>query len=265
MRFIMTAKPGDHTFLFANLEAAFRAGQAQVLTLWEAATQTLHHFRWLNDTSLNEANEDVLVNLLEYWGHPGSPGRWCTSTVMTDLRITTDSVWHIMRGGRNFTGKIENETHNTLKNQGYHFEHNFGHGQQHLSVVFALVMLLAFRGSGATTLLPTLQTALQKAGSKRQLWEDLRGFFRTLVFTSLAEVWEAIARGLDKAKAGRCCWTTRSLKCPQATEQEKPCTGCPSGIAGASVPRGRNESEKDAELSCHTGNRGVRPRVGIIR
>ena len=44
------------------------------------------------------------------------------------------------------------------------------------------------------------QTALQKAGSKRQLWEDLRGFFRTLVFTSLAEVWEAIARGLDKQK-----------------------------------------------------------------
>jgi hypothetical protein len=28
----------------------------------------------------------------------------------------------------------------TLKNQGYHYEHNFGHGQKHLSVVFAMVM-----------------------------------------------------------------------------------------------------------------------------
>ena len=31
-----------------------------------------------------------------------------------------------------------------LKNQGYNFEHNYGHGEQHLSVVFAMLMMLAF-------------------------------------------------------------------------------------------------------------------------
>jgi hypothetical protein len=199
MRFIMTAKPGDHTFLFANLEAAFHAGQTQVLTLWEAATQTLHHFRWLNDTPLNEANADVLVNLLEYWAIRDRAVVYANSWV-TDLELSTDSVWHIMRGGRTYW-KIENETHNTLKNQGYHFEHNFGHGKQHLSVVFALLMLLAFFVDQVQQLCcPLFQAALQKAGSKRQLWEDLRSFFRTLVFTSLAAIWEAIARGLDKQK-----------------------------------------------------------------
>ena len=40
----------------------------------------------------------------------------------------------LMRGAR-ARWKIENETFNTLKNQGYHFEHNFGHGHQHLSTV----------------------------------------------------------------------------------------------------------------------------------
>src|SRR5208337_4274670 len=40
--------------------------------------------------------------------------------------------------------KIENETFNTLKNQGYHLEHNYGHGEQNLSVVLALMMMLAF-------------------------------------------------------------------------------------------------------------------------
>ena len=40
--------------------------------------------------------------------------------------------------------KIENETFNTLKNQGYHLEHNYGHGEQNLSVVLALLMMLAF-------------------------------------------------------------------------------------------------------------------------
>jgi len=45
-----------------------------------------------------------------------------------------------MRGGR-ARWKIENETYNTLKNQGYHFEHNFGHGHHYLSVTFALVII----------------------------------------------------------------------------------------------------------------------------
>ncbi len=39
---------------------------------------------------------------------------------------------------------MENETFNTLKNQGYNFAHNYGHGEQNLSVVFAVVMMLAF-------------------------------------------------------------------------------------------------------------------------
>ncbi|HEY5869577.1 MAG TPA: hypothetical protein VI542_29115 [Candidatus Tectomicrobia bacterium] len=53
------------------------------------------------------------------------------------------NVLHLMRGGR-ARWKIDNETFTTLKNQGYNFEHNYGHGEQHLSVVFAIVRMLAF-------------------------------------------------------------------------------------------------------------------------
>jgi hypothetical protein len=49
----------------------------------------------------------------------------------------------LMRGAR-ARWKIENETFNTLKNQGYHFEHNFGHGNQHLATVLMHLMMLAF-------------------------------------------------------------------------------------------------------------------------
>jgi hypothetical protein len=52
-------------------------------------------------------------------------------------------IFDIMRVGR-ARWRIENETFNTLKNQGYHFEHNFGHGYKNLSVVFAVLMMLAF-------------------------------------------------------------------------------------------------------------------------
>ena len=62
---------------------------------------------------------------------------------MTDLTLTAGNVTPVARGGR-ARWRIENETFNTLKNQGYHFEHNYGHGEKHLAVVFALLMMLAF-------------------------------------------------------------------------------------------------------------------------
>ena len=48
-----------------------------------------------------------------------------------------------MKAGR-AKWKIENETFNTLKNQGYSFEHNFGHGNKNLTSVFSMLMVLAF-------------------------------------------------------------------------------------------------------------------------
>lgn len=40
--------------------------------------------------------------------------------------------------------KIENENNNVLKNYGYHLEHNFGHGNEYLSMILVLLNLLAF-------------------------------------------------------------------------------------------------------------------------
>ncbi len=68
--------------------------------------------------------------------------------------------------------KIENETFNTLKNQGYELEHNFGHGHQHLATV---LMLLAFLIDQLQELCCLLfQSALAKAGPRYALWERLR-------------------------------------------------------------------------------------------
>ena len=48
-----------------------------------------------------------------------------------------------MKGGR-ARWKIENETFNTLKNQGYNLEHNYGHGSENLSVNFIMMMFISF-------------------------------------------------------------------------------------------------------------------------
>ena len=82
-----------------------------------------------------------------------------------------------MRGGR-ARWKIENETFNTLKNQGYNFEHNYGHGEQNLSVVFAMLMMLAFLVDQTQQLCCALfQAVWAKLGSKRLLWERMRALF----------------------------------------------------------------------------------------
>jgi hypothetical protein len=82
-----------------------------------------HRFRFVSDVPLNASNADLRVNFLECW-------EWDQDQVqhfrwVTDLRVNKGTVYQLMRGGR-ARWRIENETFNTLKNHGYHFEHNLG-------------------------------------------------------------------------------------------------------------------------------------------
>ena len=103
----------------------------------------------------------------------------------------------LMRGAR-ARWKIENETFNTLKNQGYHFEHNFGHGEENLSTVMAYLMMLAF-------LIDQIQqrccrlfdAALQKAGRKRYFWEKVRGLFLHYQLPDWETLYQCIAYGMQ--------------------------------------------------------------------
>jgi len=191
-RFILGVKPGDHAYLFNYVEQAHTAGKT---TEFEHTTNdgVIHRFRFLNDAPLNESNTDVRVNFLQYQEIKGDKIQHFTW--VTDFTITKNNAFDLMRGGRS-RWKIENETFNTLKNQGYHFEHNFGHGKNHLSVVFAMLMMLAFAVDQAQQLACQLfQAAWDKAGSKRLLWERMRSLFYELPMASMSDIWRAIAFG----------------------------------------------------------------------
>jgi hypothetical protein len=195
VRYIIGVKPGDHTFLFEQLRGLDEAGQMQVLTLIDPATNILHHFRFCNAAPLNESNPDVLVNVLEYWEiHPDRTVQ--RFSWITDFTLNADNVWAVMRGGR-ARWKIENETFNTLKNQGYNLEHNYGHGEQNLSVVLALLMMLAFLVDQVQQLCcPRFRAAWHKMKTKCHLWEQIRNHFRTLLFDSMEELLTALERGI---------------------------------------------------------------------
>ena len=105
-----------------------------------------------------------------------------------------------MRGGR-ARWKIENETFNTLKNQGYNFEHNYGLGNKNLSVVFAMLMMLAFLVDQVQQLCCALfRAAWKKLGSKRALWEQMRALFHDFKLDSMEMLYKALLYGFKKCK-----------------------------------------------------------------
>src|SRR2546422_3409871 len=173
--YILGVKAGDHAYLFTQGQAAEEAGRVTYYERHDRAAGLVHRVRFVNDIPLNGARTDVRVNFIEYWEM--SQDQVQHFSWVTDLRVSKRNVYKLMRGGR-ARWKIENETFNTLKNQGYNFEHNYGHGEKNLSVVFAMLMMLAFLVDQTQQLCCALFRAVwAKFGSKRLLWERMRALF----------------------------------------------------------------------------------------
>ena len=122
--FIITAKRNDLKYLFEFYKASEKG---EVKMLDEKKESGLFY---TNKLPLNDKNSDVEVNVLECFEKTKKGDKhFCW---ITDLELKESNVASIAKGGR-ARWRIENETFNTLKNQGYQFEHNFGHGEKHLS------------------------------------------------------------------------------------------------------------------------------------
>jgi hypothetical protein len=197
LHYILGIKEGDHVYLFQQVQAAEHAGQVTYYERHDRAAGVIHRFRFVNDIPLNASHPDVQVNFIEYWEH--SAGKVQHFSWVTALRVNKRNGYRLMRGGRAWW-KIENETFNTLKNQGYHFEHTYGHGTKHLSVVFAMLMTLAFLGDQTQQLCCALfQAVWAKLGSKRMLWERMRALFYDYAFASMRQLFEALLYGFKKS------------------------------------------------------------------
>src|SRR6266436_2858976 len=194
--YILGVKEGDHAYLFKHVQAAEAAGHVTYYERHDRATGVIHRFRFINDMPLNASRVDVRVNFIAYWEI--GPDQVQHFSWVTDLRVSTRNVYKLMRGGR-ARWKIENETFNTLKNQGYHFEHNYGHGEENLSVVFATIMMLAFLVDQTQQLCCALfQAVWAKLGSKRLLWERMRALFYGYHLESMRELLEALFYGYEQ-------------------------------------------------------------------
>jgi hypothetical protein len=198
MRYILGVKEGDHAFLFEQVAQAERAGRVTSYDRADHNANVHHRFRFVSNMPLNASHPDLRVNFIECW-ETTADGKVQHFSWITDLRVNKGTVYQLMRGAR-ARWRIENETFNTLKNQGYHFEHNFGHGYQHLSVVFATLMMLAFLVDQIQQLCcPRFQAAWAKWGSKRLLWEKMRAYFYVYALESMRHLFAALCDDLHQS------------------------------------------------------------------
>jgi hypothetical protein len=198
LRFILGAKPGDHESLFGQLRQVAEDGTATERDMRDPDNrEKMHFFRFVNQVPLNKSNPDLLINVLEYW-QIDKDEKITKFSWVTDVPITEENVFQLMQAGR-ARWKVENETFNTLKNQGYNLGHNYGLGKKNLSAVLTLLMMLAFLIDQVQQLSCWLfQDALQKMQSKRNMWEKIRGFFYNYRVESMETILRAIAHGFER-------------------------------------------------------------------
>lgn len=187
MKYIVTARESDCPYLFEFYRTATKA------TAQFKVSDTLHDYTWGNGLPLNDTHADYTANVLHY--QEQSPKRHKRFCWLVNITLSKTCVSLMAKGGR-ARWHIENETFNTLKNQGYYFSHNFGHGHHSLSNVMAYLMFLAF-------LIDQVQefsccyfkAALKKMKRKLYLWEKLRGLFLHYLIDSWEQLYQAVIQG----------------------------------------------------------------------
>lgn len=184
--YVLVAKPTDHKKLMEWVNE-MRLLKEVIHMEFTDRQGRVHIYEWINDVPLNDNKKTLTVNYFEYWITEGNKTTYHNSWV-TDFAIDDDNVEELVRIGR-CRWKIENEVFNTLKNQGYHIEHNYGHGKKRLSFNFFLLNLLAFFMHQIFELTDPLYMAVRKkCGSKQAMWERLRSILTVLIFDN----WETL-------------------------------------------------------------------------
>jgi hypothetical protein len=193
--YIIGVKEGDHQYLYEQIQTHICAGTDNEFEYYDAKLKSHRGFRFINNLSLNKSNKDVLVNFLEYWEIDETGEEVVYFTWVTDIFLTKENVFAIMRAGR-ARWKIENEVFNTTKNLSYYLEHNYGHGKQHLSTIFPMLIMLAFLiDQVQKCCCPVFQEAEKTFTTKVYLWDTMLALFLNFLIKDWQSFYLSIIHG----------------------------------------------------------------------
>ena len=199
--FILVCKPDSHPTLSEHLASRTLGKDLHQVThrYHTAKGVELYTYRYAAQLPLRATADAVLVNWCELTVTTELGTRLYQNAFVTQAPITKTNVAQIVTAGRT-RWKVENENNNTLKTKGYHLEHNFGHGQQHLAALLATFNLLAFLLHTLLDLLDAKYRLLrQTLVSRKTFFDDLRALTRYLCFASWAHLLDIMLQGLEVA------------------------------------------------------------------
>jgi hypothetical protein len=189
--FILTCKPSSHQTITEYLQGAKLEEHRQ--TACKGRNRTTTTYRWLSGVPLRGTDDAIMVNWFSIEIRNAAGKRTYYNSFVTDLAVTADNVAELAACGR-ARWKIENETFNVLKTNGYNLEHNFGHGKQTLASIFLTLNLLAFAFHTAAWLaVLAWRAAVAACGATYRFFEDLRTITAYIVFQDWSHLLQSIA------------------------------------------------------------------------
>ncbi len=200
--FTLVCKPDSHETLYQWVNTLAVLGGVSGLTRrhWNGRFGEQWTYRYVNDVPLRAQTDLLHAHWCELTITDERDGRLLyQNAFVTNHALSDATVAGIVAAGRT-RWKVENEGNNTLKTKGYHFEHNFGHGQQHLAAFLLTLILLAFLCHTLLDLLNTQYQLLRQAlAARRTFFDDLRALTRYWMFDTWVQLFDFMLRGLELA------------------------------------------------------------------
>src|SRR4051812_44876624 len=189
--FLFTCKPSSHQTLQEYLTGIDL--NEHVARTKRGRQRFTHRYRWLSDVPLRADEKALSVNWLQIEILDAKGVVTYRNSFVTDLPVDATTVAELAACGR-ARWKIENESFNVLKTKGYHLEHNFGHGQQHLSSVLVTLNLLAFAMHTVCDLAQEMwRQAREILGARQRFFHMLQALTSYLIFASWGELLASLA------------------------------------------------------------------------
>jgi len=204
MDFIINIKPVGNASLFDAMHERFLLKQ---VTEGEQTQSdgSARGYRFAADMPLNASHPNIRVNMIEYWEVDKLDPEKVTLNMswITNLQISPENVFDIVQAART-RWKVENEGFNTLKNQGYNDEHNYGHGKQNLSSTLVGLMLLSFLIDQLQQHSCQLYKQARKAlRVQKVMWESMRSVIRLIEISDWETLWRLLgSNGSEKPILG---------------------------------------------------------------
>lgn len=170
--FILVCKPDSHKILYEWLKGITRE---KVETRFDGKKHQVYTYHYVEGVPLKDGEDALPVNFVEVTVTDRKTGKQLYhNAFVTNHPVNEKTVGLIVDCGR-ARWKIENENNNTLKRQGYHLEHNFGHGKKHLASLLATLNILAFLFHTMLEYMNEKYQLLRQAvGARTRFFEHLR-------------------------------------------------------------------------------------------